>query len=74
MSKYSYMPTNDSYGKSTVTEEMQKGYLYWIDSDERQLTFRNQYGETFLLAPYKAIAASWFVWMILGILIGRFVL
>ena len=71
--KYSYIPTQESYGKSVVGEEVNKGYLYWIDSDERILDFRNQYGETFVLAPRKVIWCALIVAFIVGIFIGKLI-
>ena len=68
--KYSYMPTSISRAQTKCEVY---GADYFIDSDERTLDFRNQYGETFVLAPRKAVWLSLVITFIAGILIGRFI-
>lgn len=69
MTTYSYMPTVECRGQSHVLDRESDDY--WIDSDRRFLTFRNQYGERFMLVSMKLARASWLAGVALGIVVGR---
>lgn len=68
--KYSYMPTKEYKGKSAVDNEVDRGYGYFINSNERLLEFRNQYGETFVLVSKKRVYWLAFIGTTLGLFIG----
>lgn len=71
--KYSYMPTKNYQGLFTVNDEVNKGYDYFIDSDERVLVFRNQYKEIFIFTSRKALIWLLGVSLIIGIMIGKLI-
>lgn len=64
------MPT-DQKASTALRQEVGKGYGYFIDSDERIIEFRNQYGEKFVLTPRKAIWFAMFTVFIAGIVVGK---
>lgn len=71
---YSYMPMKGYEGKSQVDAYCNRPDQYAIDSDERVLAFRNQYGEKFAFVPYatlKIMCISSFVAGFLAALILR---
>lgn len=72
MAKYSYMPTDQFRGKSTVDDKADRGYGYFIDSDLRLLEFCNQYDEKFVLL--SADNLRWIVIIVtaFGFLAGRY--
>ena len=64
--KYSYMPVKytsiGSYGE----------YAGYFDSDDRTLSFRNQYGEHFLFAPVRGVRIAFVSIFTIGIIFGIF--
>lgn len=68
--RYSYMPTRESRGKSTA---LSVDTTYWIDSEERALYFRNQYGELFLMLSRGTIRWMCLISLVIGITIGRII-
>lgn len=71
MTKYSYMPVDQ--GSSSIGDCSNNGYGYFIDSDDRILYFRNQYGERFTLVSRKIIRSSLLIFFICGFLLGKLI-
>ena len=68
---YSYTPT-----RKYIDEMVSQTNVYatfYFESNKRIIGFRNQYGETFIFAPAKAILVVWVVIFIMGLIIGRLI-
>jgi len=61
--KYSYMP--DKRFRNKI--EFGCG---WFDSDDRSMSFRNQYGEYFMFTPMAAVTLAFTVMFAFGTIVG----
>lgn len=69
--KYSYMPTKEYYGKSKAEPYQKDGLGYAVESDERMMLFRNQYGQEFAFIPFNFILWLNSFLFIAGFVIGK---
>lgn len=63
---YSYMPAKECAQQIEFGER-------WFNSEERNLLFRNQYGEIFMLIPRNVFLIIPVIVFIAGIIIGRII-